>query len=71
MSWFWLALGSAFFLATADYLTKRYFSDLPVGQMILVRLTGLALGVPGGAGTSPHAPHRARFLLGRGVGPTR
>lgn len=42
MTWFWLALGSAFFLATADYLTKRYFSDLPVGQMILVRLTGLA-----------------------------
>ena len=42
MSWFWLALGSAFFLATADYLTKRHFSDLPVGQMILVRLTGLA-----------------------------
>ncbi|MBU1274688.1 MAG: DMT family transporter [Proteobacteria bacterium] len=42
MSWFWLALGSAFFLATADFLTKRFFSDLPVGQMILVRLTGLA-----------------------------
>ncbi|MCF8043151.1 MAG: DMT family transporter [Desulfarculaceae bacterium] len=42
MSWFWLALSSAFFLATADYLTKRHFSDLPVGQMVLVRLTGLA-----------------------------
>lgn len=42
MTWFWLALGSAFFLATADFLTKRHFSDLPVGQMILVRLTGLA-----------------------------
>ncbi|MBU1154549.1 MAG: DMT family transporter [Proteobacteria bacterium] len=42
MTWFWLALAAAFFLATADYLTKRHFSDLPVGQMILVRLTGLA-----------------------------
>lgn len=42
MSWFWLALVSAFFMATADYLTKRHFSDLPLGQMILVRLTGLA-----------------------------
>jgi len=42
MRWFWLALAAAFFLATGDYLTKRYFSDLPVGQLILVRLTGLA-----------------------------
>ncbi|BEQ15564.1 DMT family transporter [Desulfoferula mesophila] len=41
MSWFWLALASAFCMATADYLTKRHFSDLPLGQMILVRLTGL------------------------------
>ena len=41
MSWFWLALGAAFFLATADFLTKRWFSDLPLGQMVLVRLVGL------------------------------
>ncbi len=42
MTWFWLALGSAFFLATGDFLTKRYFSDLPVGQLILTRLAGFA-----------------------------
>ncbi|MCB2228396.1 MAG: DMT family transporter [Desulfarculaceae bacterium] len=41
MSWFWLAVGAAFFLATSDFLLKRNFSDLPVGQMILVRLSGL------------------------------
>jgi len=41
MTWFWLALGSAFFLATSDFLTKRHFSDLPVTQMIQVRLLGL------------------------------
>ncbi len=41
MIWFWLALGAAFFLATADFLTKRWFSDLPLGQMVLVRLVGL------------------------------
>ncbi len=41
MTWFWLALGSAFFLATSDFLTKRHFSDLPVSQMIQVRMVGV------------------------------
>ena len=71
MTWFWLALGSAFFLATGDYLTKRHFSDLPLGQMILVRLTGLGSGVPGGVGPHPSAAYRPRFLLGRRLGPAR
>ncbi|KMY66891.1 hypothetical protein AAU61_12995 [Desulfocarbo indianensis] len=41
MTWFLLALGAAFCLATADYLIKRYFSDLAVGEMVMVRFTGL------------------------------
>jgi drug/metabolite transporter (DMT)-like permease len=42
MTWFFLALGAAFFLATSDYLVKRYFSDLPVGEMVMVRFAGVA-----------------------------
>lgn len=41
MTWFFLALGAAFFLATSDYLLKRYFSDLPVGEMVMVRFAGV------------------------------
>ncbi len=41
MTWFFLALGAAFFLATSDYLVKRYFSDLPVGEMVMVRFVGV------------------------------
>lgn len=41
MSWFLLALGSALGMAIADYFTKRYFSDLPVAQVVLVRVLGL------------------------------
>lgn len=45
MSWFGLTLLSAFSLATADALTKRYLSDYRAGQMTLVRfgVTGLLL----------------------------
>jgi drug/metabolite transporter (DMT)-like permease len=45
MPWFGLTLLSAFCLATADALTKRYLSDYPPGQMTLVRfgMTGLLL----------------------------
>ena len=42
MTWFFLALGAAFFLATSDYLVKRYFSDLHVGEMVMVRFAGVA-----------------------------
>ncbi len=45
MHWFGLTLLSAFCLATADALTKRYLSDYRPGQMTLVRfgVTGLLL----------------------------
>jgi drug/metabolite transporter (DMT)-like permease len=45
MSWFSLTLLSAFSLATADAITKRYLSDYHAGQMTLVRfgVTGLLL----------------------------
>jgi drug/metabolite transporter (DMT)-like permease len=45
MHWFGLTLLSAFCLATADALTKRYLSDYRPGQMALVRfgVTGLLL----------------------------
>ena len=45
MSWFGLTLLSAFSLATADAITKRYLSDYRAGQMTLVRfgVTGLLL----------------------------
>jgi drug/metabolite transporter (DMT)-like permease len=45
MPWFGLTLLSAFCLATADALTKRYLSDYRPGQMTLVRfgVTGLLL----------------------------
>jgi drug/metabolite transporter (DMT)-like permease len=45
MNWFGLTLFSAFCLATADALTKRYLSDYRAGQMTLVRfgVTGLLL----------------------------
>ena len=45
MSWLGLTLFSAFCLATADALTKRYLSDYRAGQMTLVRfgVTGLLL----------------------------
>jgi drug/metabolite transporter (DMT)-like permease len=41
MIWFFLALGAAFFLGTSDYLLKRYFSDLPLGEMVMVRFAGV------------------------------
>ena len=37
MSWFGLTLLSAFCLATADAITKRYLSGYRAGQMTLVR----------------------------------
>ena len=37
MNWFWPALGSAFFLASSDYLIKRHFSQVPPLFMGLVR----------------------------------
>jgi drug/metabolite transporter (DMT)-like permease len=37
MHWFYLALFSAFSLATADALTKRYLSHYPAGELVLVR----------------------------------
>jgi drug/metabolite transporter (DMT)-like permease len=43
MIWVLPALGAAFFMAAADGLTKRYFSDLPLAQAVLVRLSGLAV----------------------------
>ena len=42
MTWFWLALGAALCLATADLITKRYFSDLSLPEMVLARLAGVA-----------------------------
>lgn len=41
MTWFWLALASAGFLATADLLVKRYFADLPLPDLVAVRFAGL------------------------------
>jgi drug/metabolite transporter (DMT)-like permease len=41
MSWFLLALGSAFSVATGDFLIKRYFSDRPTPEMVLVRWAGM------------------------------
>ena len=41
MTWFFLALAAAFSLGTSDFLLKRYFSDLPVGEMVMVRFTGV------------------------------
>ncbi|KIX11315.1 DMT family transporter [Dethiosulfatarculus sandiegensis] len=43
MIWVLPALGAAFFMAAADGLTKRYFSDLPLSQVVMVRLSGLAV----------------------------
>lgn len=37
--WYLLSLSTAFFLATADAVTKRYFSGLPAAGMGFVRLT--------------------------------
>jgi len=37
MNWLWLTLCSAFFLATADMLTKRYLSHYRTGELVLVR----------------------------------
>ena len=37
MNWFGLTLLSAFFLASADALTKRYLSHHPPGELVLVR----------------------------------
>ena len=41
MTWFWLALASAAFMATGDFLLKRHFSDRPLTEAVMVRLTGL------------------------------
>jgi drug/metabolite transporter (DMT)-like permease len=45
MDWLWLTLGSAFFLATADMLTKRYLAHYRPGELVLVRfgVTGALL----------------------------
>jgi drug/metabolite transporter (DMT)-like permease len=37
MPWLYLTLFSAFFLATADAVTKRYLSHYPAGELVLVR----------------------------------
>ena len=37
MDWLWLTLVSAFFLATADMLTKRYLARYRPGELVLVR----------------------------------
>ena len=42
MTWFFLSLISALGLATADALTKRYFSDLPPYRMGVVRILSVA-----------------------------
>jgi len=41
MSWFLLALGSAFCVATSDYLIKRHFSDRPTPELVLLRWAGM------------------------------
>lgn len=41
MSWLVLALGSAFAMATADFFVKRGLSDLPLNQVVLVRVCGM------------------------------
>lgn len=45
MDWLWLTLASAFFLATADMLTKRYLAHYRPGELVLVRfgVTGALL----------------------------
>jgi drug/metabolite transporter (DMT)-like permease len=43
MPWFGLTLLSAFCLATADAVTKRYLSDYRAGQMTLIRFGGSGL----------------------------
>lgn len=45
MDWLWLTLVSAFFLATADMLTKRYLAHYRPGELVLVRFgaTGILL----------------------------
>jgi drug/metabolite transporter (DMT)-like permease len=42
MTWFFLSLISALTLATADALTKRFFSDLPPYRMGLTRILAIA-----------------------------
>jgi drug/metabolite transporter (DMT)-like permease len=41
MTWFWLALGAALCLATADLLSKRHLSHLSLPEMVLARLAGV------------------------------
>lgn len=41
MAWLILALGSAFAMATADFLVKRGLADLPLNQVVLVRVCGM------------------------------
>ena len=36
MDWLYLTLCSAFFLATADAVTKRYLSHYSAGELVLV-----------------------------------
>ncbi len=42
MTWFWLALAAALGLATADLVTKRYFSDLDLAEIVLARFACVA-----------------------------
>jgi drug/metabolite transporter (DMT)-like permease len=44
VTWFWLALGAAFCLATADFITKRHFSDLDLAEVVLARFACVAPG---------------------------
>lgn len=44
MTWFWLALGAAFFLATADLITKRWLADLDLAEVVLARFACVAPG---------------------------
>ncbi len=61
MTWFLLALGAAFFLATADFLIKRYFSDRPVGEMVMVRFGGAVPVCLLILAFQPQAPVRPEF----------
>ena len=41
MSWLILTLGSAFAMATADFFVKRGLADLPLNQVVMVRVCGM------------------------------
>lgn len=41
MTWFLLALGSALSVASADFILKRYYSDRPVAEVVMLRFLSL------------------------------